>query len=147
MHDDGTWLSVRAVAELAGRSKGTVRRWIRKGKLRAVETEEGLRVPLEEVTRLNLLPPHTALVPLCADSDDTPTETALKTRIRDLEGQLGEAKRREAELLRRLAQAQDNMNLILRALPPALEDRPSATEPSVALTRKRSWFERMLGLD
>jgi excisionase family DNA binding protein len=149
IHDEGAWLSVKSVAELAGRTKGTIRKWIRKGKIEAVETDDGLRVPLDELVRLNLLPPHTALVPLGTDDDDTPAEAALKTRIRELEVQLAEARRRESELLKRLAQAQDNMGLMLRALPAAPEDRAAEAkaEDHPKPGRKLSWFERMLGLE
>ncbi len=137
-------MSIRAVAELAGRDKRTIRRWIREGKLAAEEFEEGLRVPLDELIRLNLLPGGIPGGPVAEDAG-TAIEPLLRARIRELEGQLAEARRRESELLQRLAEAQQNMGLMLRALPAASEEDKASSERTPE--RRRGWFERLVGLD
>jgi len=51
----GEPLSIRDAAKLIGKSKSTLRRWIKDGKVSAVETDDGLQVDPAELERLGLI--------------------------------------------------------------------------------------------
>ena len=51
----GELLSIRDAAKLIGKSKSTLRRWVKDGKVASVETDDGLQVDPAELERLGLV--------------------------------------------------------------------------------------------
>ncbi|MBD3177601.1 MAG: helix-turn-helix domain-containing protein [Armatimonadia bacterium] len=140
----GTLLTVAEAAEVADVAESTIRRWVSKGKIEAVEGDEGMQVSTDELMRVGALKktPKNAARPQADDKPETPPPPK-KTDPEVMRQDLLKAQRERDEATRARDELKELFHTTLRALPPGDEldkvrraERDARKELTAALEEK-----------
>ena len=141
-------LSLSQAAKLTGKSKSTINRAIKTGKLSATRHDDGSYSidPAELSRAFNVEPPHSS-----KRSDAQPDGTRLLERIEALEAMLTREREISADLKEdrdKWRQQASGLLADLRALPEATSVPTSAIDPKPKFTEipPRPWFWRLMKL-